>query len=38
VSEAGFYIELVRPDISVEELKRLDPKGITLSGGRAAGM
>jgi GMP synthase (glutamine-hydrolysing) len=33
VREAGVYSELVRPDISVDELKRLHPKGIILSGG-----
>ncbi|HSV14021.1 MAG TPA: GMP synthase (glutamine-hydrolyzing), partial [Tepidisphaeraceae bacterium] len=33
VREAGVFSELVRPDISVDELKRLSPKGIILSGG-----
>src|SRR3954469_13264207 len=33
VREKGVYSELVRPDISVEELKRLNPKGLILSGG-----
>src|ERR1700759_1923137 len=33
VREQGVYSELVRPDISVEELKKLNPKGIILSGG-----
>src|ERR1700712_4031715 len=33
VREAGVYSELVRPDISVEELRKLNPKGIILSGG-----
>jgi len=33
VREAGVYSELVRPDISIEELKKLKPKGLILSGG-----
>ncbi len=33
VREAGVYSELVRPNISVAELKHLNPKGIILSGG-----
>ena len=33
VREAGVYSELVRPDISIDELKRLNPKGLILSGG-----
>jgi GMP synthase (glutamine-hydrolysing) len=33
VREQGVYSELVRPDISIDELKKLDPKGIILSGG-----
>ena len=33
VREAGVYSELVRPDISVDEIKRMNPKGIVLSGG-----
>jgi len=33
VREKGVYSELVRPDISVEELRKLNPKGIILSGG-----
>src|SRR3982751_4380183 len=33
VREKGVYSELVRPDISIEELKRLNPKGLILSGG-----
>jgi len=33
VREQGVYSELVRPDISFDELKRLDPKGLILSGG-----
>jgi GMP synthase (glutamine-hydrolysing) len=33
VREAGVYSELVRPDISFEELKKKSPKGLILSGG-----
>src|SRR5213592_481448 len=33
VREKGVYSELVRPDISLDELKKLNPKGIILSGG-----
>ncbi len=33
VREKGVYSELVRPDISIEDLKKLNPKGIILSGG-----
>lgn len=33
VREKGVYSELVRPDISFEELKERNPKGVILSGG-----
>ncbi len=33
VREAGVFSLLVRPDISVEELRAMQPKGIILSGG-----
>jgi GMP synthase (glutamine-hydrolysing) len=33
VREQGVYSELVRPDISADELRKLNPKGIILSGG-----
>jgi GMP synthase (glutamine-hydrolysing) len=33
VREAGVYSELVRPEISFEELKKKNPKGLILSGG-----
>src|SRR5688572_900377 len=33
VREKGVYSELVRPDISRDDLKKLKPKGIILSGG-----
>jgi GMP synthase (glutamine-hydrolysing) len=33
VREAGVFSILVRPDISVEELKAMNPKGLILSGG-----
>jgi len=36
VREKGVYSELVRPDIPAEELKKLNPKGIILSGGPAS--
>src|SRR3984893_13598322 len=36
VREAGVYSELVRPDISVDELRKLKPKGLILSGGPAS--
>ena len=36
VREKGVYSELVRPDISADELKKLNPTGIILSGGPAA--
>src|ERR1039458_8952400 len=36
VREAGVYSLLVRPDISVDELKELNPIGIILSGGPAS--
>ncbi|MCL4210314.1 MAG: glutamine-hydrolyzing GMP synthase [Phycisphaeraceae bacterium] len=36
VREAGAYSMLVRPDISVAELRALNPKGIILSGGPAS--
>ncbi len=36
VREAGVYSLLVRPDISVAELKKLNPKGLILSGGPAS--
>ncbi len=36
VREAGVYAVLVRPDISVEELRKLNPVGIILSGGGPA--
>ncbi len=34
--EAGVYSVLVRPDISLDELRRLNPIGIILSGGPAS--
>jgi GMP synthase (glutamine-hydrolysing) len=36
VREAGVYSLLVRPDITVAELKKLNPKGLILSGGPAS--
>ena len=33
VREKGVYSELVRPDISIEDLRKLNPKGLILSGG-----
>ena len=33
VREKGVYSELVRPDISVEQLRKLNPVGVILSGG-----
>src|SRR5687768_17735587 len=33
VREKGVYSELVRPDIALEQLKRMNPKGLILSGG-----
>jgi GMP synthase (glutamine-hydrolysing) len=33
VREQGVYSQLCRPDISVDELRKLNPKGIILSGG-----
>jgi GMP synthase (glutamine-hydrolysing) len=33
VREKGVYSELVRPDISFDEIRKLAPKGIILSGG-----
>src|SRR5215475_7240930 len=33
VREKGVYSELVRPDISLDQLRKLNPKGIILSGG-----
>jgi GMP synthase (glutamine-hydrolysing) len=33
VREKGVYSLLVRPDISIDELKQLNPKGVILSGG-----
>src|SRR5947208_15782492 len=36
VREAGVYSVLVRPDISVEELRKLNAIGLILSGGPAS--
>src|ERR1035437_5892485 len=36
VREAGVYSVLVRPDISVDELRKLNPVGLILSGGPAS--
>jgi GMP synthase (glutamine-hydrolysing) len=33
VREQGVYSELVRPDISIEQLRKLNPRGLILSGG-----
>src|SRR4051812_5169355 len=33
VREQGVYSELVRPDVSVEQLKKMNPAGLILSGG-----
>src|SRR3954463_3352115 len=33
VREKGVFSELVRPDISVEQLKKMNPRGLILSGG-----
>src|SRR5437764_5437222 len=33
VREKGVYSELVRPDIPADELRKLNPKGLILSGG-----
>src|SRR5688572_5801854 len=33
VREKGVYSELVRPDMPIEELRKLNPKGLILSGG-----
>src|SRR4051812_16443331 len=33
VREAGVYSVLVRPDISADELRKMKPKGVILSGG-----
>ena len=33
VREKGVYSELVRPDISLEDLRKMNPKGVILSGG-----
>jgi len=33
VREKGVYSELVRPDITCEQLRKLNPKGLILSGG-----
>src|SRR3954467_13136191 len=36
VREQGVYSELVRPDIPIDQLKALNPKGIILSGGTSS--
>ena len=36
VREQGVYSELVRGDISIEELRKLNPRGIIFSGGPAS--
>src|SRR5439155_20367258 len=33
VREQGVYSQLVRPDISVDDLRKMNPKGLILSGG-----
>src|SRR5947199_237163 len=33
VRECGVFSELVRPDISIEQLKKMNPNGLILSGG-----
>src|SRR5205085_7918773 len=33
VRECGVFSELVRPDISIEDLRKMNPKGLILSGG-----
>src|SRR3954468_878955 len=33
VREQGVFSQLVRPDISLEELRKLNPRGLILSGG-----
>ena len=33
VREAGVYSEMFRPDVSIEELRKLNPVGVILSGG-----
>ncbi len=33
VREKGVFSELVRPDISIEQLKKMNPRGLILSGG-----
>src|SRR4051812_46568072 len=33
VRESGVFSELVRPDISIDELRKTNPKGVILSGG-----
>src|SRR5271154_6922099 len=36
VREAGVYSELVRPDLPADQIAKLNPKGIILSGGPAS--
>ncbi|MCC6240321.1 MAG: glutamine-hydrolyzing GMP synthase [Phycisphaerales bacterium] len=36
VREAGVYSELVRPDITLDQLRKLNPKGLIFSGGPAS--
>jgi len=33
VREAGVYSELIRPDLPIDEIRKLNPKGVILSGG-----